>query len=206
MDDAEDLESLSREQLLKVILGLRQEILSLRQRVGDLERKDASPDPPPFQINTEPNDDGDANVDANMEVLYETASEKFQVLEHSCPKSTEVPSPQGPRSSCFNCLGDHMIAECKEPRDPRAIARNKRAFQQANAGSVKAAPRYHLDEVQKFNHIRPGLPSTKLRRALGLRSNQLPSYVYRMRVVGYPPGWLKEAEIKYVRMNVITFV
>ena len=61
--------------------------------------------------------------------------------------------------------------------------------------------RYHVDENQKFGHIRPGLPSVKLREALRLRDDQLPEYVYKMRCFGYPPGWLKHAQIKTSGIN-----
>ena len=55
--------------------------------------------------------------------------------------------------------------------------------------------RYHVDEPQKFGHLQPGLPSSKLREALRLREDQVPEYIYRMRALGYPPGWLLHAEI-----------
>ena len=42
-----------------------------------------------------------------------------------------------------------------------------------------------------------GLPSAQLRQALGLQDDQLPSYIYRMRELGHPPGWLKAAEINH---------
>ena len=45
--------------------------------------------------------------------------------------------------------------------------------------------RYHEDEPQKFGHLTPGLPSSKLREALGLRTEELPRYLYRMRELGY---------------------
>lgn len=45
-----------------------------------------------------------------------------------------------------------------------------------------------------YGHLSPGKISEKLRRALGLHKNDLPPYIYRMRVLGYPPGWIKEAE------------
>ena len=38
--------------------------------------------------------------------------------------------------------------------------------------------------------------SDSLREAIGLKPNQLPSYIYRMRLFGYPPGWLMEANRK----------
>lgn len=38
--------------------------------------------------------------------------------------------------------------------------------------------------------------SDELREAMGLLPNQLPPYIYRMRLFGYPPGWLIEANRK----------
>lgn len=35
--------------------------------------------------------------------------------------------------------------------------------------------------------------SQELLDALGLPSSKLPPFIYRMRELGYPPGWLKEA-------------
>lgn len=45
-----------------------------------------------------------------------------------------------------------------------------------------------------YGHLTPGKISDKLRKALGLHKHDLPPYIYRMRVLGYPPGWIKEAE------------
>ena len=59
----------------------------------------------------------------------------------------------------------------------------------------KNLSRYHVDEPQKFGHHQPGLPSAKLREALRLRGDQVPEYIYRMRTLGYPPGWMRQAEI-----------
>lgn len=36
--------------------------------------------------------------------------------------------------------------------------------------------------------------SDALREALGLKPHQLPIHIYRMRVLGYPPGWMEEAK------------
>lgn len=38
--------------------------------------------------------------------------------------------------------------------------------------------------------------SEDLLSALGIDSNTLPPLIYRMRQLGYPPGWLKEAEME----------
>ena len=54
---------------------------------------------------------------------------------------------------------------------------------------------YCQDEPQKFGHLSPGLPSAKLTEALGLRRDELPRYIYKMRELGYPPGWLRHAQI-----------
>lgn len=36
---------------------------------------------------------------------------------------------------------------------------------------------------------------------MGLRKNELPPYIYRMRVLGYPPGWLEEAKFVYSNLD-----
>lgn len=61
--------------------------------------------------------------------------------------------------------------------------------------------RYHEDGENKFGHFQPGKLSENLRYALGLRPNQLPIFVYRMRVLGYPPGWLRDAEVHQADMK-----
>lgn len=38
--------------------------------------------------------------------------------------------------------------------------------------------------------------SKELSDALGVVANTLPPFIYRMRELGYPPGWLKEAEME----------
>lgn len=40
------------------------------------------------------------------------------------------------------------------------------------------------------------LNSEELLTALGIDGNTLPPLIYRMRQLGYPPGWLKEAEME----------
>lgn len=36
---------------------------------------------------------------------------------------------------------------------------------------------------------------------MGLRKNELPPYIYRMRALGYPPGWLEEAKVVYSNLD-----
>jgi len=38
--------------------------------------------------------------------------------------------------------------------------------------------------------------SDDLREAMGINHQQLPPYIYKMRAIGYPPGWLEEAKVQ----------
>lgn len=95
------------------------------------------------------------------------------------------------RNSCWNCDGDHSLRDCKEPLIRNNINRNKQLFLQKNGKNE----RYHLDADQKYGHLVPGKTTDNLRQALGLRSRELPLYIYKMRLYGYPPGWLENAKV-----------
>jgi zinc finger CCHC domain-containing protein 8 len=60
--------------------------------------------------------------------------------------------------------------------------------------------------LSEFSDIRPGNPSPELRKALGIKNNELPSYVYKMRENGYPPGWLRAARLTHGNIFVFTSV
>lgn len=114
---------------------------------------------------------------------------KFAVINNE-PKTEDGNSVKKQNlSACFNCDGAHALRDCPHPKDYHKInqARNcfQKKFQQIN--------RYHDEEGQKYSHIQAGSISAALRNALGLRDNQIPSYVYKMRIYGYPPGWIEEA-------------
>lgn len=94
--------------------------------------------------------------------------------------------------NCWNCGGDHTMKDCKEKRDPAAINRAKQSFIQKTK-----TERYHLEAEQKYSHLVPGQLSDNLRQALGLRSRELPLFIYKMRLYGYPQGWLEEAKINH---------
>uniref|UniRef100_A0A1B0DEL8 PSP proline-rich domain-containing protein n=1 Tax=Phlebotomus papatasi TaxID=29031 RepID=A0A1B0DEL8_PHLPP len=96
---------------------------------------------------------------------------------------------------CYNCSGSHSLIECTQPRNPDRIRRAR--MQNANS----KLERYHTDIEQKFAHIKPGRFSENLRKALGLHRKNLPVFVYRMRLLGYPPGWLEEAKISHSGLN-----
>lgn len=102
-----------------------------------------------------------------------------------------------PKMCCFNCLGDHNVSDCPKPQDMQRIAANRKKHNVTRVPNV----RYHEDGENKFGHFQPGKLSENLRYALGLRPNQLPIFVYRMRVLGYPPGWLRDAEVHQADMK-----
>lgn len=104
--------------------------------------------------------------------------------------------PERPKPCCFNCGGEHMIAECQEVKDFQRIKKNKAEFLDKSSQNQKlSGSRYHKDEVDpRFAAFKPGQISDSLREALGISSKQIPLYVYRMRLLGYPPGWLEDAK------------
>ncbi|KAM3179610.1 hypothetical protein ACTXT7_000197 [Hymenolepis weldensis] len=65
---------------------------------------------------------------------------------------------------------------------------------QQNFRRVGSSIRYH--ENDKFSKIKPGHLSYDLRKALGISRQDIPLHVYRMRSLGYPPGWLRKAKVE----------
>nr|XP_057925572.1 zinc finger CCHC domain-containing protein 8 [Doryrhamphus excisus] len=102
-----------------------------------------------------------------------------------------------PKSTCFNCGSSaHQMRDCPKPRDMAAINERRKEFQNNNP-SLLSNQRYHADEVEeRFSKYKPGIMSEELLGALGIDINTLPPLIYRMRLLGYPPGWLKEAEME----------
>lgn len=94
-------------------------------------------------------------------------------------------------NTCFNCDGDHAIKDCTKPKDLNRIKQNRAKF----SSNKQSYERYHVDVEQRFGHLVPGELSKDLRNALGLRSKELPMHIYRMRMLGYPPGWLENAKV-----------
>ncbi|XP_028179288.1 zinc finger CCHC domain-containing protein 8 homolog [Ostrinia furnacalis] len=103
---------------------------------------------------------------------------------------TPPPTPGRRPVVCFNCDGAHQLRECKLPRNYAKI-NDKRRNMTTRVG------RYHVEDEQKYGHLTPGRISGKLRDALGLKRHELPLYIYQMRYLGYPPGWLEEARISH---------
>lgn len=57
---------------------------------------------------------------------------------------------------------------------------------------MNTSNRYY-DSSGGSDEIRPGRISSELREALNMAENDLPIWIYRMRALGYPPGWLNKA-------------
>ncbi|XP_058831478.1 zinc finger CCHC domain-containing protein 8 homolog [Topomyia yanbarensis] len=121
---------------------------------------------------------------------YKKALQK--VLDNSptaLPTDSATKKPK-PRQLCWNCEGDHGLRDCTEPRNFARISKMKQEF-------MKRTDRYHVDLEQKYGHIVPGRLTDGLRQALGLGKRDLPMHIYRMRMFGYPPGWLEEAKVTH---------
>ncbi|KAG2470492.1 zinc finger CCHC domain-containing protein 8 [Polypterus senegalus] len=101
-----------------------------------------------------------------------------------------------PKPCCFNCGSEvHQLKDCPEPRDFTRINEKRKEFSQSSGQNSQQ--RYHAEEVEeRFIKYKPGMVSDDLLDALGIDQNTLPPYIYRMRHLGYPPGWLKEAELE----------
>lgn len=97
-----------------------------------------------------------------------------------------------PKPTCFNCDGDHKLQDCEQPRDLARISMKRQQFKESFSSIFSQEPRYHAekDNEKKFGHLAAGKTSENLREALGLSRHDLPPYIYRMRMLGYPPGWL----------------
>ncbi|XP_025018827.1 zinc finger CCHC domain-containing protein 8 isoform X3 [Python bivittatus] len=112
----------------------------------------------------------------------------------------QVKPKSRPKSHCFNCGSeDHQMKDCPQPRNAARISEKRKEFMDAcgEAGSQNFQQRYHADEVEeRFGRFKPGIISEELQDALGVTDKTLPPFIYRMRQLGYPPGWLKEAEME----------
>lgn len=147
-----------------------------------------------FTIDTNPA----AKLDSVKVPSYKRAIKDAMLDEeataHKKQKQEEKNMKVSRASNCFNC-GEtgHSIKDCSMPYNTRRVKMAKKAFSKVE--------RYHVDVEQRFAHLRPGNVSDKLREALGLRKGELPFFFYRMRVLGYPPGWLEDAKVEQSGIN-----
>lgn len=91
---------------------------------------------------------------------------------------------------CYNCKGDHRCAECPLPLN-RDLIKKRRQESKRNQNQ-----RYdkEVPSQSKYGQFKPGKISNHLRSAMDIRRNELPDYIYKMRIHGYPPGYLQQAE------------
>ncbi|KAG3279115.1 zinc finger CCHC-type containing 8 [Ictidomys tridecemlineatus] len=105
-----------------------------------------------------------------------------------------------PKPHCFNCGSEeHQMKDCPMPRNTARINEKRKEYMDAcgEANSQNFQQRYHAEEVEeRFGRFKPGVISEELQDALGVTDKSLPPFIYRMRQLGYPPGWLKEAELE----------
>ncbi|NXD77125.1 ZCHC8 protein, partial [Halcyon senegalensis] len=113
----------------------------------------------------------------------------------------QVKPKSRPKPHCFNCGSeDHQMKDCPKPRNAARISEKRKEFMEAcgEASNQNFQQRYHAEEVEeRFGKFKPGVISGELQDALGVTDKSLPPFIYRMRQLGYPPGWLKEAEMEH---------
>ncbi|NWR30076.1 ZCHC8 protein, partial [Tachuris rubrigastra] len=113
----------------------------------------------------------------------------------------QVKPKSRPKPHCFNCGSeDHQMKDCPEPRNAARISEKRKEFLEAcgDTSNQNFQQRYHVEEVEeRFGKFKPGVISGVLQDALGVTDKSLPPFIYRMRQLGYPPGWLKEAEMEH---------
>ncbi|XP_017504801.1 zinc finger CCHC domain-containing protein 8 isoform X1 [Manis javanica] len=105
-----------------------------------------------------------------------------------------------PKPHCFNCGSEeHQMKDCPMPRNAARISEKRKEYMDAcgETNNQNFQQRYHAEEVEeRFGRFKPGVISEELQDALGVTDKSLPPFIYRMRQLGYPPGWLKEAELE----------
>ncbi|XP_077556655.1 zinc finger CCHC domain-containing protein 8 homolog isoform X1 [Haemaphysalis longicornis] len=99
-----------------------------------------------------------------------------------------------PSFECFNCGGGHLLYDCPKELDSARVAQKRREMARERDSGPKKM-RYFEYEMQ-CQRFQPGKLSEELLDALDVRRNELPCFTYKMRVLGYPPGWLKDAEVE----------
>ncbi|TKC50247.1 hypothetical protein EI555_000740, partial [Monodon monoceros] len=123
-----------------------------------------------------------------------------QPLLNENPQLTEGWEIPKPKPHCFNCGSEeHQMKDCPMPRNAARISEKRKEYMDAcgETSSQNFQQRYHAEEVEeRFGRFKPGVISEELQDALGVTDKSLPPFIYRMRQLGYPPGWLKEAELE----------
>ena len=127
---------------------------------------------------------------SDIEKIFPNPPSYDRVYFKTLPEEAAGKVPPKRKKFCFNCDGDHRLNDCPKRRDLAKISRNRREFMQGRTFTNES--RYHEDQkkLEQYQHLKPGITSDKLREALNMRDHDLPPFIYRMRMLGYPPGWL----------------
>lgn len=108
-----------------------------------------------------------------------------------------------PHQECFNCLAlSHRVTECPIKIDDERIRLHRQLFNTQSQQAIDQAQLFSTRYTSSSEGARPGKVSAHLREALGIRDNQIPVFIYRMREVGYPIGWLLEARVHKSKLAV----
>ncbi|KAL2632042.1 hypothetical protein R1flu_016728 [Riccia fluitans] len=95
---------------------------------------------------------------------------------------------------CFNCgTNTHSLPNCPQPRDMSAINAARKMHSEKKGGRAPLRY-YHSSPGGQFDDIRPGELGSQVRQVLGIGEHDPPPWLQRMRDIGYPPGYLEEAE------------
>ncbi|KRY13471.1 Zinc finger CCHC domain-containing protein 8 [Trichinella patagoniensis] len=113
------------------------------------------------------------------------------VLDFYCEKNeknesrSEIEGSAFSMRACFNCgENSHKLDSCPYPYDAERVQKMKSAF-------FNRANEFSFNMPNKFLSYKPGIFSYSLQQALDVRDDQLPPYIYGMRLYGYPPGYWK---------------
>lgn len=120
-----------------------------------------------------------------LQDIYNGTDDTSSAVTDAAPeKATKI-------SVCFNCSStEHSMRDCPEEKDFERIRKARKLMMN------KKLTRYHVDTNQAYANLCPGKISDELSKALGLKKKELPSFFFRMRLFGYPEGWLKAAQIQ----------
>ncbi|RDD47337.1 Zinc finger CCHC domain-containing protein 8 [Trichoplax sp. H2] len=124
----------------------------------------------------------------------------FNVLDENNENITE----KKPKIECFNCDGNHCLADCPLPVDLYRVSRKRKEYKESHGiDSRNSTTRYHRsvnESIREFTEMDPASVSDELREALGIEQNEIPPYLYRMRELGYPLDYVRirggSAELK----------